>query len=272
MSTSFQVDSMKRIYDWNAHPAIRNYTVADIKSLKGKRRLVQTTANTANAGIDLIMGNAHNTRAVRKGALELFFTAAIGLPDFPTENDILKAAFIAMKDGADSIYTARGPHIVEMLAKENIPVMCHLGLVPRRSTWNGGLRAIGKTSNEAIALWKEFQSMEDAGAFSVEAEVIVNEVMREITKRTKLITCSLGSGPYGDVIYLFQKDICGEEEYDPRHARAFGQLYKIYAQEKSQRWDALKAFKSAVHDCQYPAPGELDSIDESKLIDFVNTL
>ena len=39
-----------------------------------------------------------------------------------------------------------GPHIVEILAKEEIPVMCHLGLVPRKSGWKGGLRAVGATA------------------------------------------------------------------------------------------------------------------------------
>ena len=62
-----------------------------------------------------------------------------------------------MKEGADSIYTARGPHVVEMLARENIPVMCHLGLVPRKSTWKGGLRAIGTTCEEAKSLWEDFR-------------------------------------------------------------------------------------------------------------------
>ena len=81
---------MKQIYDWDARPATRNHTVADLQRLKGKRQLVQTTANTAeeaaaaaDAGIDLIMGNAHNTGSVRQGASTLFFTAALGLPDFP---------------------------------------------------------------------------------------------------------------------------------------------------------------------------------------------
>ena len=199
---------MKRIYDWDARFSLRNFTAADLRSFKGKRKLTQTTGNSfeeaaaaADAGIDLIMGNAQYTKEVRTGAPNLFFTAAIALPDFPTETDVLNAAFKAMKDGADSVYTARGPHIVELLAKEQIPVMCHLGLVPRRSGWHGGLRAIGRTADEAFDLWKAFRRMEDAGAFSVEAEVIPAPVMEAISRRTSLVTMSLGSGSGGDVIY-----------------------------------------------------------------------
>jgi 3-methyl-2-oxobutanoate hydroxymethyltransferase len=202
---------MKRVYDWDARPQTRNLTAADMRALKGQKTLVQVTANSEeeaaaarDAGIDLVMGNAVHAAEVRRGAPDLFYTAAIPLPDHPTEKDVLRAAFQAMKDGADSVYTARGPHIVEMLAREDIPVMCHLGLVPRKSTWRGGLRAIGKTADEALALWQDFRTMEDAGAFSVEAEVICDRVMAEITRRTTLITSSLGSGAGADIIYLFQ--------------------------------------------------------------------
>ena len=270
---------MKRIYDWDAGPQTRNYTAADLQALKGVRRLAQTTANTseeaaaaADAGIDLIMGNAQNTAAVRRGAPCLFFTAALGLPDYPTEHEGLTAAFKAMKDGADSVYTARGPHIVGLLAREHIPVMCHLGLVPRKSTWRGGLGAVGKTADEAIELWRDFQRMEDAGAFSVEAEVICAPVMAEITKRTQLITSSLGSGDGADIIYLFQNDICGEQADAPRHARAFGQLRVLYEQIHQERRAALSAFRQAAEVGNYPAGKETAPINDCEFESFLESL
>ena len=252
---------MKRIYDWDAKFQHRNYTAADLLACKGKTVLTQTTANSIEeaaaareAGLDLIMGNAINTAAVRQGAPDMFFTAAIPLPDYPTETDVLTAAFAAMKDGADSVYTARGPHIVEILAKEEIPVMCHLGLVPRRSTWNGGLRAIGRDADEAMDLLQKFRDMENAGAFSVEAEVIMAEVMTEISKRTSLLTSSLGSGSGGDIIYLFQNDICGEQPEAPRHAQAFGNIYALQEEIKKERRRALKAFHNAAKSGAFPTP------------------
>ena len=224
---------MKKIYDWDAKPCERNHTVADLKARKGKNMgvLSQTTANTeeeakaaSEAGIDSIMCNAEKAKVARQGAPTLFLTAALALPDYPTQNDVLRGAFKAMKAGADSIYTARGPHIVELLAREDIPVMCHLGLVPRKSSWRGGLRAIGKDIDEAKALMQDFLDMESAGAFSVEAECIVSEVMTLINERTPLLTSSLGSGGCADIIYLFQRDICGEEKNMPKHATAFGDI------------------------------------------------
>ena len=270
---------MKRIYDWDAKFSLRNYTAADLRALKGVRKLTQTTANSeeeaaaaADAGIDLVMGNAVHAEEVRRGAPNHFYTAAIPMPDHPTEKDVLDAAFLAMKRGADSVYTARGPHIVEMLAREQIPVMCHLGLVPRRSTWNGGMRAIGKTAVEALALWQSFRDMENAGAFSVEAEVVCDRVMAEISKRTTLITSSLGSGAGADIIYLFQNDICGEQPESPRHARAFGNIHSLNEQIKAERRRALSAFREAAESQSYPAQSELAVISDQEFERFTEQL
>jgi len=270
---------MKRIYTWDAQPTRRNFTVACLRALKGVRKLTQTTANSAaeagaaaDAGIDLVMGNAHNTVAVREGAPEMFFTAALGLPDFPTETDVLKAAFAAMKAGADSVYTARGPHVVELLAREDIPVMCHLGLVPRKSGWRGGLRAIGRTGEEAHTLFQEFKTMESAGAFSVEAEVICARVMAEISRRTTLITSSLGSGGGGDIIYLFQNDICGEQPERPRHARAFGDIHSLRERIDAERRRALAAFRKAALSGDFPAAGETAAMTDDEFADFLKRL
>lgn len=270
---------MKRIYDWDARFNQRNYTVADLRASKGQRVLTQTTANSEeeaaaarDAGIDLIMGNAHNTAAVRQGAPDMFFTAAVSLPDHPTETDVLRAAFAAMKDGADSVYTARGAHIVEMLAREEIPVMCHLGLVPRRSTWKGGLRAIGRDAEEAMMLLQDFRDMENAGAFSVEAEVIFSEVMAEISRRTSLVTSSLGSGSGGDIIYLFQNDICGEQPESPRHATAFGNIHALQQEIRVERRRALAAFDKAAKSGAFPADGNTAFMDRDELSRFKNLL
>mgnify|MGYP002824111958 CR=1 FL=1 len=139
----------KPIYTWDAKPSRRNLTAADIRACKGVRKLTQTTANTveeaaaaAESGIDMLICGAANVELVRQGAPHHFLTAALTIPDYPTDEDILRGALTALKNGADSVMTARRLAVVEMLANEDIPVMGHLGLVPRKSTWRGGLRAV----------------------------------------------------------------------------------------------------------------------------------
>ena len=263
---------MKRVYTWAAKPAERTVTVADLQRQKNKRKWTQVTANTTEeaaaaeeAGFDMIICNSMNAERVREGSSTLFLTASMGIPDFPTETDILREAFRVLAIGADAVMTARSFDVVRALAREDIPVMGHLGLVPRKSTWTGGLRAIGATGTEAFELYKKFKRLEDAGGTLVEAEVIPAAVMAEISRRSGLITVSLGSGHRGDVDYLFMEDICGDSENPPRHARAFGNLRALREQMHVERVAALRAFRKAAAAGQFPGKAESVGIDPTEV-------
>jgi len=270
---------MKNIYTWAAQPAKRNITVGDIVAAKGKKILTQVTANTnleakaaEEAGFDMIIGSASNVKKIREGSKILFYTAALELHNYPTAEDVLRGAFKALENGADAVMTARSMDVVSMLAKEDVPVMGHLGLVPRKSTWIGGLRAVGKTADEAFELYKKFKRLEDAGAFSAECEVIPENIMDEISKRTKIVTVSLGSGQKADVMYLFMNDICGEDEKAPRHAKAYANLKKMRNDIEIERVRALKAFIKDTLEKKFPAPENSVNVDKKILQEFVKKI
>ncbi len=177
-------------------------------------------------------------------------------------------AFGAVTAGADAVITGRGCDTVRILANEHIPVVGHLGFVPRKSTWVGGVRAFGKTSAEASELWDRFRRLEDAGAFAVECELIPAAVMSEINRRTSLVTVSLGSGADADVIFLFTCDICGEAARLPRHARAWGNLAKLHRAVREERVKALSGFRSEVSSGSFPAASEVAGIPDAELAEF----
>ena len=152
---------MKRTYTWEARPVGRNWTVADMHAAKGSQVPTQVTANTTEeaetsgtAGIDLMICNTANVEKVRAGNDRLFLTGALQLHAYATPDDVLREAWRAMSAGADAITTPRSLSVVEMLAKEDIPSLGHLGLVPRKSTWVGGLRTGGTTADEAYELFQ----------------------------------------------------------------------------------------------------------------------
>ena len=86
----------------------------------------------------------------------------------------------------------------------------HVGLVSRKSTWTGGLRAVGKTAVEAVGLYRQIKALEDAGAWAVEVEVTPELILSELYKRTTLITSSIGSGSCGHIQFLFAEDVLGD--------------------------------------------------------------
>ncbi len=271
---------MTRILDFNGRDADRTATVASIVAVRNtSTRFAQVTAATADeagaaeaAGIEMVVCMASAVPAVRRGSSRVFVTAAIDFGGAVTIDDLLGAAFQALGDGADAVITARRLDAVRRLAEEDIPVMGHLGFVPKKSTLYGGVRAVGKTADEASKLWKQFQRLEEAGAFAVECELIPAQVMAEINQRTGMVTISLGSGPDANVMFLFSSDICGESDRRPRHARAYGNLAALHQQIAIERVRALTAFRADVASKGFPNESEVSQIDPAELKRFVESL
>ena len=271
---------MPRILDYKGREADRTVTVADIIALKSQgKKLAQVTASTSAesaaaeaAGIEMVVCMSDFVPAVRAGSQRVFLTAAIDFSGAVTTDDLLRDALTALGNGADAVITARGLDGVRRLAHEDIPVMGHLGFVPKKSTLFGGVRAVGRTAPEALGLWRKFQELEEAGAFAVECELIPAEVMREINARTGLATISLGSGPHADVQFLFTSDICGESERLPRHARAYADLAALHRQIEETRVRALTAFRDDVAQGGFPSATEISRIDAAELDAFVTAL
>ena len=268
---------MPRILDYNGREADRTVTVADIVALKSSgRRLAQVTASTSAeaaaaeaAGLEMVVCLSAFVPAVRQGSPRVVLPAALDVSGAVTSDDLLRDALAALGAGADAVITARGLDGVRRLAHEDIPVMGHLGFIPKKATLFGGVRAVGRTAPEATELWRKFQELEEAGAFAVECELIPAEVMREIHARTGLATISLGSGPHADVQFLFTSDVCGESERRPRHARAYADLAALQRQIDAERVRALTEFRHDVAQGGFPSDVETSRIEASELEAFV---
>lgn len=271
---------MPRILDYTGQSVTRTVTVASIIASKNDAAaLTQVTASNAEeaaaaeaAGIDMVVCLADSVPAVRQGSKKLFVTAAIDFSGAVSDDDLLGDAYTALSNGADAVITARRLAAVSRIADEDIPVMGHLGFVPKKSTLYGGVRAVGKTAKEAAQLWEQFRRLEDAGAFAVECELIPERVMTEIHKRTGLVTISLGSGRHADVMFLFTSDICGEGEHIPRHARAYGDLPALQAKVRDARVAALAAYREDVQAGQFPGTTEVATIADAEFDAFLKQL
>jgi len=263
---------MKKIYNFSGEQAFRNYTIADLFKLKGKKKLTQINVKNSietkiavEANIDLLITGYNIVKEIRNIAKNKFITAAIPFTKFKTNDEILSASLEALENGADAVYTARSPRVVEYLSNESVPVMAHLGLIPRKSIITGGLRAFGKTSEEALSLLDSFKKMENAGAFSVEAEVIAEKTLGFISQNCNLITISLGSGNSGDVNYLFMDDICGENKDLPRHAFSFAKVYKLRDKIYSEKLKAVKKFSKKAKTNNFAPHNKIVQINPTNL-------
>lgn len=274
---------MKKIYTFGRKPALRNYTVADLQALKGSGERL-SMCNPANeteisacvdAGIDTLTVWDDQIESAREIAPHHFMGTAMNWGQFATPDDILRAAIDCMERGADMYFTNRSYDIVEMLAKESIPVQAHMGLVPSLSTWCGGLRAFGRTADEAMEIYRVFKCYEDAGCFAVEIECVAEKTLKLLNNRTSIVTISLGSGNAGDIIFLFMSDICGESNNPPRHAYAFRDLKPLHQQLYDERVAALKEFHAESCANRFPYPEQSISMhpgEENKLAEMLDKL
>ena len=275
----------KKVFSMTGELGLRNYTVRDIIDLKGEKQLTQTLPFTTNeakaaedAGIDLM-----NTRfnyfkqetaiEIRKSASKTFMSFVIPLLSVPTKDDALKHSYKAMELGADGIIFQGSLNHIEALSNAGIPVQGHIGLVPRKSTWTGGIRAVGKTLDEAKALFQNLKDLENAGAWAVECEVIPSRLMRELSSRTSLVTISIGSGNGGDVQFLFAEDILGASEGPfPRHSKQYCNLFKESQRIQKIRVNAFKDFIDDVNSDNFPSNNFEVEVTEEFVERFCNYL
>jgi 3-methyl-2-oxobutanoate hydroxymethyltransferase len=267
---------MKDIYTWDSRRAKRNLTIRDLID-KNNKKLIQVTVKNKNdvlaaseANIDMLITHSINTKLVREYNKEIFLTASLKWQSFNSKTEIMKAAVNSLEMGADAVITQRSLKMITHLAEEGIPVMGHLGLVPRKSSWLGGLRAVGKTFEEAKELYQNFLDLENAGAFGVECELIPSNLMKIINTKTKLATISLGSGPHTDVIFSFMEDICGENETQPKHTKKYCDLFKLNEEIQKTKIRALKQFSEDAKHNVYPSDNEIVKMKTNEYEKFLN--
>src|ERR1700678_667758 len=256
-------------------------TVADLRALKGRRvlsqvlvRSVDEAAAAAEAGIEMITVEENNwSPAYRQAAPNPFATVGLSYGVLVTTDEYLRAAFAALRIGADAVYCAASVQTIARLYAEGIPVVSHVGLIPSRCTWTGGFRAVGTTASSALKVWRDVQQLESAGAFAVEMEVVPDRVAAAIAKRTSLVLISMGGGSHCDAQYLFAEDILGtHSEHYPRRSKRYRDFKTEYERLQKERVAAFQEFRHDVDSGAYPAAEHCVRIADAELASFLSEL
>jgi len=260
---------LKTVVSINGEYSTRNYTVFDLQNLKGKKQLSKTLPFTSEealaaeaAGIDALNVRYNPERpelavSIRQAAPKTFMTFAMPMQAATTTSEALSVCFDAMECGADSIMCGTWSlDFIEAAAKAGIPVEGHIGLVPRKSTWTGGLKAVGKKKDQIVNLYSQIRSLENAGAWAVEVEVVPHNITDILARNTKLVVTSIGSGK-ADFQFLFAQDILGDGNHFPRHSKQYADFKKIRDELQTQRVAAFKHYISDVNSGLFPTEKNL---------------
>ena len=253
-------------------------TVADLLAGKGKLQRTNVLAWTVDeaaaaeeAGIDIVT-TGHNPQlsAIRAAAPTAFMITGMDYGRLATTDDYLREACTLYGKGIDAMYCVASLETIGRLAAEGFPIMSHVGLIPSKATWTGGFRAVGKTCDGAMKIFRQIKRLEDVGALGAEIEVVPAEVASAISCRTSLFMMSMGAGAGCDAQYLFAEDILGSHDgHYPRHAKRYRDLRAEYARLQIERVAALTEFRNDVESGRFPENGHLVPIAPDELEKFL---
>jgi 3-methyl-2-oxobutanoate hydroxymethyltransferase len=119
---------------------------------------------------------------------------------------------------------------------------------------------------EAKTVFDDVMALEAAGCIAVEMECVPAKVAAEITKRTKMLVFSMGSGPDCDGQFIFAEDLLGSHAgHYPRHCITYANLMG----------DAIKGltqYKEDVASGAYPQPKHAIKIKDEEFAAFMDAI
>ena len=113
---------------------------------------------------------------------------------------------------------------VAFLTQRGIPVMGHVGLTPQAVNVLGGYNARGRSDAEAAKIVTDAKALDDAGAFAVVVEGVVEPIAIEVTRAIKCPTIGIGASAQCDGQVLVTEDMLGMFERVPRFVKRYEEI------------------------------------------------
>ena len=110
---------------------------------------------------------------------------------------------------------------VAFLSQRGIPVMGHVGLTPQAVNVLGGYNARGRSDAEAAKIVADAKALEQAGAFAVVVEGVVEPIAIAVTKAVSCPTIGIGASAQCDGQVLVTEDMLGMFERVPRFVKRY---------------------------------------------------
>ncbi|MGR3493480.1 MAG: 3-methyl-2-oxobutanoate hydroxymethyltransferase, partial [Shimia sp.] len=131
-----------------------------------------------------------------------------------------------------------------------IPVMGHIGLTPQSSHVMGGFKTQGRDEETWDDHLGDAQAVQDAGAFAMVVEGVVEPLAAKITRETRIPTIGIGASAECDGQILVLEDMLGLNPRPPKFVKVYGDL-------GAQIEAAVKAYADEVRDRSFPTEAQV---------------
>ena len=286
MSTTFQIDtSTSRA---NPTPApMKRLTVPKIRARKtdgeSGEPLVMLTAYTARQAqlLDshcdlLLVGDslaqviyglpstipgtldmrANHAAAVVRGSYHAVVVVDMpfGSYEASKEQAFESAAMLLKQSGAAAVKLEGGAQMAETVAfltQRGIPVMGHVGLTPQAVNVLGGYAARGRSDAEADKIVGDAKALDDAGAFAIVIEGVVEPIAIAATEAVSCPTIGIGASARCDGQVLVAEDMLGMFERVPRFVKKYEDLAGIIEKTAAKYAEEVRARRFPSEDQTY---------------------
>ncbi len=180
----------------------------------------------------------HHTRAAARARPHALLAADLPYGSYVTAPQSVENARRLVAAGAEAVKAEGGRAIgeqVRAIREAGIPVIGHLGMLPQHVREEGGYHIKGRAEVEHQGLLADADDLVAAGVFAIVLELVVPAVAGEITRRIRVPTIGIGSGPECDGQILVCNDLVGTFPwFTPRFVqprlRAFDQMRTAIAE------------------------------------------
>jgi 3-methyl-2-oxobutanoate hydroxymethyltransferase len=163
------------------------------------------------------------------------------------------ASFLLKESGAAAVKLEGGEAMAETVAflnQRGIPVMGHVGLTPQAVNVLGGYMARGRDDAEADKIVSDAKALDEAGAFAIVIEGVVEPIAIAATKAVGAPTIGIGASAKCDGQVLVTEDMLGMFERVPRFVKKYGDI--------AQTIEATaKTYAEEVRARDFPGPDQL---------------
>jgi 3-methyl-2-oxobutanoate hydroxymethyltransferase len=191
------------------------------------------------------------TRAVTRGARRPIVVADMPFGSFQVGDEAAIATAVRfVKEAAADAVKVEGAGAtlsrVRAIVDAGIPVMGHVGLTPQSAMLLGGLKAQGRTAEQAQRFCDEAVALERAGCFALVVEAVPPPVAARMTETLTIPTIGIGAGASCDGQVLVWHDLLG---LSAGHVPRF---VKQYADLSGRILEALEAYVADVRAGTFP--------------------
>jgi len=178
--------------------------------------------------VTLDMMAAHGAAVVRGSyhaavAVDMPFGAYEASPQQAFES----AARLLKETGCTAVKLEGGAAMAETVAfliARGIPVVGHVGLTPQAVNVLGGYNARGRSDAEAAKIVADAKALDEAGAFAIVVEGVVEPIAIEVTKAVSCLTIGIGASAQCDGQVLVTEDMLGMFERVPRFVKRYEEI------------------------------------------------